>query len=287
MAHPKYNKDSIIKTLKNLSKNLKKSELSNSDVKKVLSSSTVRSHFGSVRKAVEAAGLGYNDNSERYKELGKARKIPDEELFKSVLAVEEKLGREPRYSDYQGEGKYSIIPFKRYGSKWTDAILQYRKWKAGKWKPAPKDKTASFIRRTSANISQGRLGESHIFSYSTSKISTDQQNYGEPMEFRGLRHAPINEQGVVFLFGMVSEELGFRVESIQQAFPDCEASYLYNPKRKLWRKARIEFEFRAANFRKACHDEKGCDFIVCWINDWDDCPIEVIELKSIIKKLPG
>src|SRR5207247_1028444 len=33
--------------------------------------------------------------------------------------------------------------------------------------------------------------------------------FGAPINFRGLRHAPINEQGVVFLFGMVSYELGF------------------------------------------------------------------------------
>ena len=94
MARSKHDKNSIVQTLKNLSKNLKKNELSNSDVKKVLSSSTVRSHFGSVRKAVEAAGLGYNDNSERYKELGKARKIPRSE--------ERRVGKEcrSRWSPY-------------------------------------------------------------------------------------------------------------------------------------------------------------------------------------------
>jgi hypothetical protein len=44
--------------------------------------------------------------------------------------------------------------------------------------------------------------------------------FGPPINFRGLRHAPINEQGVVFLFGMVSDELGFIVEAINAAFPD-------------------------------------------------------------------
>jgi len=45
---------------------------------------------------------------------------------------------------------------------------------------------------------------------------------GAPIAFRGLRHAPINEQGVVYLFGMVSEELGLIVEAVQSAYPDCE-----------------------------------------------------------------
>jgi hypothetical protein len=31
--------------------------------------------------------------------------------------------------------------------------------------------------------------------------------YGQPMDFRGLRHEPVNEQGVVLLFGMVAKEL--------------------------------------------------------------------------------
>jgi hypothetical protein len=48
--------------------------------------------------------------------------------------------------------------------------------------------------------------------------------FGPPIDFRGLRHAPINEQGVVFLFGMISYELGFIVEAIHAAYPDCEAS---------------------------------------------------------------
>ena len=38
------------------------------------------------------------------------------------------------------------------------------------------------------------------------------QLFGSPINFRGLRHAPINELGVVYIFGMVSYELGFIVE---------------------------------------------------------------------------
>ena len=47
--------------------------------------------------------------------------------------------------------------------------------------------------------------------------------YGDPIDFRGLRHEPVNEQGVVFLFGMVAEQLEYLVEAIQDGFPDCEA----------------------------------------------------------------
>lgn len=110
---------------------------------------------------------------------------------------------------------------------------------------------------------------------------------GEPIDFRGLRHAPINEQGVVFLFATVSRELGFNIESVQQGFPDCEGKYLFDSKKNLWAKARIEFEYKASNFEQHGHDPNQCDFIVCWVNDWPDCPVNVIELKTEILKLPS
>ena len=113
------------------------------------------------------------------------------------------------------------------------------------------------------------------------------QIYGEPLNFRGLRHAPTNDQGVVYLFGMLSRELGFVIESLQSGFPDCEAKYLYDLKKRHWAIARIEFEFRASNFKEHGHDPSGCDFIVCWENDWPDSPIPIIALKTEILKLPN
>jgi hypothetical protein len=80
--------------------------------------------------------------------------------------------------------------------------------------------------------------------------NTPAQLYGEPIDFRGLRHAPINEQGVVYLLGMVSCELGFYIEAIQQGFPHCEGKYLHHARKNLWAKARIEFDIRAASFRQ-------------------------------------
>lgn len=46
-----------------------------------------------------------------------------------------------------------------------------------------------------------------------------QRPCGSPLNFRTLRHAPVNEQGVVFLFGVLANDLGFVVETIASAFP--------------------------------------------------------------------
>jgi len=134
---------------------------------------------------------------------------------------------------------------------------------------------------------QESSGTQRMISIGTTRKKTPEQLYGEPIDFRGLRHAPINEQGVVFLFAMVSRELGFNVESVQQGFPDCEGKYLFDSKKNLWAKARIEFECQASNFEQHGHDPNQCDFIVCWANDWPGCPIKVIELKNEILKLPS
>jgi hypothetical protein len=109
--------------------------------------------------------------------------------------------------------------------------------------------------------------------------------YGNPIHFPCFRHEPVNEQGVVLLFGMVAKELGYLVESVQKGFPDCEAKRQIAPGR--WQRVHIEFEFESRNFRDHGHPLNGCDVIVCWRHNWPECPkqIEVVELSSIIKSL--
>lgn len=106
---------------------------------------------------------------------------------------------------------------------------------------------------------------------------------GEFLNFRGLQHAPVNEQGVVFLFGMVARELDYVVEVVRTGFPDCEAKHRVGKDR--WEKVRIEFEFQSRNFIDHDHDLNGCDLIVCWENNWNNCPLEVLELSAIIETL--
>jgi predicted transport protein len=105
---------------------------------------------------------------------------------------------------------------------------------------------------------------------------------GELINFRGLIWAPVNEQGVVFLFGMVARELGMYVEVVRPGYPDCIAKRYIGKGR--WEEVRIEFEYRSGHFK---HDPSECDMIVCWEHDWSECPrsIEVIELKEEIKRL--
>jgi len=110
----------------------------------------------------------------------------------------------------------------------------------------------------------------------------DESVVGDLINFRGLVYAPLNENGVVFLFGKVMEDLNMYIEEIKPGFPDCIARRFVG---KGWKRIRIEFEFKSKNFLNHKHNPNDCDVIVCWEHDWEDCPIEVIELKDVIKGL--
>ena len=102
--------------------------------------------------------------------------------------------------------------------------------------------------------------------------------------FRGLQYAPSNEQGVVFLFGMIAEELGFRVECVRREYPDCIAKQRVSERPEHWVERKIEFEFRSSNFS---HPPEGSHLIVCWEDDLKgDAPLPVLELRTEIEKLP-
>jgi hypothetical protein len=103
---------------------------------------------------------------------------------------------------------------------------------------------------------------------------------GDLINFRGLVYAPINENGVIFLFGKIADDLNMYIEEIKPGYPDC-IGRRYNGKG--WEKVAIEFEYKSSNFKLHKHDPKDCDIIICWENDWKDCPLEIIELKTEIQ----
>ncbi len=107
--------------------------------------------------------------------------------------------------------------------------------------------------------------------------------YGEPLGLAAMAHAPTNEDGVLFLFGVVAADLGFRIERVQREFPDVEAKREVAP--GIWELQWWELEWCSRNFKEHGHDPKGCRGIICWKHNWPDCPegLEVIELSRVVK----
>jgi len=89
---------------------------------------------------------------------------------------------------------------------------------------------------------------------------------------------PENEQGVVYLFADYARHNRLKVSRIQASYPDAVVRRRDATGEKSFR---IEFEFRASNFRLHRHDPKKVDWIVCWENDWPDAPVgKVIALNQ-------
>jgi hypothetical protein len=106
---------------------------------------------------------------------------------------------------------------------------------------------------------------------------------GVPLEgVPGMQSGPVNELGVVCLFALLSKRLGFAIRRVQAGFPDCIAQ-----KRTAngWKTVRVEFEYNAKSFKAHGHNTRGCDYIVCWENDWPDAPkhLEILDLRRQVE----
>jgi hypothetical protein len=210
----------------------------------------------------------------------------DEELLEDWgEAVRRKKGL-PTRSAYRIEGRYYARTLEKRFGGWASIAEAFRKFAKGKRKWAdvvallptalPEKKRRRLKRGVSASIPWSKAGRASL---------KDRVTYRNPLDFPWLRHEPVNEQGVVLLFGMLAKELGYMIEAAQHGFPDCEAKRQIAPGR--WQRVRIEFEFESRNFRDHGHPSAGCDVIVCWRHNWVDCPenMEVVELSRVIKSL--
>ena len=239
--------------------------------------SDVLRYFPKWSDACQAAGVQIDRSRDR---------VPDENLLSDWGQIVRKLGSVPSLTDYKVNGKFSRKVFDRFGS-WIDVPNAFIKFvdNSDDWEDVVK-----IVRQASSKPKK----EKATFETKTYKSSggknwheklDSRPMYGDPIDFRGLRHEPVNEQGVVFLFGMVAKDIGYLVEAIQGGFPDCEAKRQVS--RGHWQTVQIEFEYASRNFIEHGHDPEKCDVIICWIHNWPECPegLEVLALSEVIKKL--
>jgi hypothetical protein len=114
---------------------------------------------------------------------------------------------------------------------------------------------------------------------------TAHRTFGDSLGFKSLSRAPINELGVVYLFGVLHDVYGYEIESIQAGFPDCIARRRIKGGR--WEELRVEFEYESKSFVSHGHEPAGVDMIVCWKHNWPECPkgIEITELSSFVAEV--
>ena len=244
-----------------------------------ISQHQVQKHFLSWNEAVSAAGLEPDTTRQR---------IPNDELLADWGSLVRELREIPTMVRYNHEGNFSPDVFRRRFGPWSALPDAFREFAADK--PEWLDVVALLpVERPSAEQEpvasiDSSMNEPATVSSRHAPLA-GRATYGNPIDFRGLRHEPVNEQGVVFLFGMVAKELGYMVEAVQAGFPDCEAKRQTGPNR--WQRVRIEFEFESRNFHDHGHPHEGCDVIVCWRHNWSECPdnLEIVELSRVIETL--
>lgn len=121
-----WSRDEVIETLKKVSAQLGRSNVSLRDAEKMagITFRPIARHFGSFRAALKAAGLTEATSGKRY---------TDEECFENLLSVWTALGRQPYYAEMKSAPS-------RVGPK-----AYVRRW--GSWRAA----LAAFIERVNAD----------------------------------------------------------------------------------------------------------------------------------------
>lgn len=246
----------------------------------------VLKHFLSWNSAVEAAGLVPDTTNVE---------IGDDELLQDWGRLVRQLRQIPTRVQYRHHGKFSPGSFEHHFGPWSRLPDKFREFAADKteWNdvlaflPIPKPRFRPRDLNPAIPETSSESAKPSVASSLTQKHSKldDRPVYGNHIDFRGLRHEPVNENGVIFLFGIVARELGYSVEAVQAGFPDCEAKRQIHVGK--WQRVRIEFEYESRNFRDHGHPADRCDVIICWRHNWPDCPshIEVVELSEVIQQL--
>jgi Homing endonuclease associated repeat len=236
----------------------------------------IRRHFGSYGLALKECNL------ERSTTGGGGQKIPMDELFLDWVGVVQRMKKLPSMSEYELLSKHECTTLVRRFGSWRQVPYGLKEFAesrgmAEQWK-AELELVGKNGRTAGKNVVMGLrpAGAPAIWP----EILFNRPVYGLPMWPGPLAYAPVNELGVVFLFGWMAPQLGYVVHRLQPEFPDCEAMRLVGEDK--CQLVRIEFEFESRNFLKHMHDVKGCDLIICWRHNWPECPIEVLELKKAL-----
>ncbi len=207
-------------------------------------------------------------------------RIKDDDVFAAMRDAFVAMGGIGTRSRFDRHFRYSISVFTQRAGSWTAMLEAFRAWAA---RCAPDFPHMAQLEARIDRASLRKRPHAGDRPAAAPWPAHDGRVLGPRIDLPGLGHAPTNEHGVVLLFGILADRLGFMVEAVGQGFPDCEAKRRIGAGR--WQRVRIEFEFLSRSFRAHGHDAAQCDLIVCWHDNWPDCPLEVLELRRAVEAL--
>ncbi len=227
--------------------------------------------FGSYAATLKECGL---------KRTGSGMRIESKDLFLDWAKVVRALKRIPKLHEYELDGLHSEVPFRKRFGTWSNVPKAMKRYAlenglAEEWQDVI-ELIDSHLQSKKDGQSK-RNGQQEEWNRPKAKVRADRPVYGRLLRPSPLVCAPVNEAGVIFLFGAMAEQMGFQMLRIQAGFPDGEA--LRTMEENRLQRVKIEFEYESRNFLHHGHDAAFCDLIICWEDNWPDAPVEVIELK--------
>ncbi|HEY2915320.1 MAG TPA: hypothetical protein VGK21_18290 [Candidatus Angelobacter sp.] len=236
-----------------------------------ISKARIRKSFGTFTQLLTAGGLEVQ---------GPGHMVEMKDLFTDWAGIVRREKKVPTITDYELHSRYSVRPLARRFGFWVNVpagMLEYAKQEGleGEWEDVLK-----IVAACPSSKEEGAPTSGPPKPFPRPLLLHDRPIYGKPM-FAPFSFAPTNEQGVIFVFGGVAHELGLTVTRIQTQFPDIEAMREVGPNK--CQPIHLEAEYESKNFLLHMHPLDGCDGIVCWISNWPECPLEVIELRSVVK----
>lgn len=232
----------------------------------------IRWHFGTYAGLLTECDLAGT---------GSGYRVSMDELFRDWARIVRERKKLPTIAEYEIASQYSVRPLvTRFGS-WRQAppgLKQYAEERG--WTEEWKD-VLEIVEAQGPYSLEGAIKSAAAKGPDdTRKAKKERAVYGPLMRPCPLVCGPVNEQGVIFLFGVMAEKLGFVVLRIQTEFPDCEA--LTQVEEGKWQRVKIEFEYESRNFLRHMHEAGECDVIVCWRHNWPECPLDVVELRTAV-----
>ncbi len=200
--------------------------------------------------------------------------LSDEDLLGDLRAVALSCEGNLTMERFERHGRHSFATCRKRWGTWVDTLSALVRWLETGEPGFP------FLGRLRERAAKGRSAVRPPLV----PLPRDERCYGRMVGLPALVHAPLTENGVIYLFGTLAHELGFVVEAITSGYPDCLAKRRIDREGERWTRVRIEFEQASRNFKDHGHDPLGCDLIVCWEHNWSECPVEVLELSKVTRE---
>jgi hypothetical protein len=164
-----------------------------------ISPSQIYQHFDGLRDLCRQAGLEAHERNVR---------LDDDQIYSAMREAFVALGGITPRHRFNRAFRYSVDVFKKRGLNWPMTLMAFRRW-CEQNDPGfpylddlPTHTEAPIHNELTADPPTSLVPSGVAWRPGTGKV------YGEFLNFRDLQHAPVNEQSVVLLFGMIAHELG-------------------------------------------------------------------------------